>query len=94
MTAIINNVIVQGKPEEIKELINLQNEPKYDSGNPFVTTETTYDRQIRELNLTVDNWQCPPILHEGVARYQMTCDDCPTHVRSMCKESRIKKDKL
>ena len=30
MTAIINNVIVQGKPEEIKELLDLQNKPKPD----------------------------------------------------------------
>jgi hypothetical protein len=29
MTAIINNVIVQGKPEEIKRLIDLYNDKKH-----------------------------------------------------------------
>ena len=35
MTAIINNVIVQGKPEEIKELLELNEQPVATKLTPF-----------------------------------------------------------
>ena len=40
MTAIINNVVVQGKPEEIKELLDAYNPPETFTTVEFNSLET------------------------------------------------------
>ena len=47
--------------------------------------ETLYDLQTVERAEQRLDFKCPPILREGIARYQMTCENCPKHIKSFCE---------
>jgi len=47
--------------------------------------KTIYDEEIEAREEAGLPFQCPPIFREGLSRYQMTCNDCPPHVRQKCK---------
>ena len=48
------------------------------------TGRTVYDFQIEERRKRGLPFECPPIFSEGISRYQMTCGDCPPHVKDLC----------
>jgi len=50
------------------------------------------DKEIQERQQAGLPFRCPSIFREGIARYQMTCDDCPDHILDLCKKNRLMRE--
>ena len=48
---------------------------------------TLYDIQVQSRKNAGLEFECPPILHEGLNRHQMTCENCPAHIKKLCMEA-------
>jgi len=55
--------------------------------------ETLYDKQVREQRERGLKFKCPPIFRQGIGMHQITCDDCPPHIKKLCKEAREGEEK-